>query len=166
MKRTKRIACTLKPKTDDDELNAFLEKYTTDAIDMTFPDISFLHRRRDAVHLSPGNAALLAGNTIATLEVNGNPNCWEISEEIHSLYGILEHDSKNFYYFTLQDAGWPNMILRFRPEETYRDVFEHLTRDEPMRIELIGELLDEVVFSVKGFRPLAESAVSQFYDWI
>lgn len=164
MKRIKRIACTLKPKTDD-ELNVFLE-HTADAVDLTLPDISFLHRRRSAVHLTPGNAALLAGDPIASLEVNRNPNGWEISEELRSLYGMLEYDSKDSYFFTLHDAGWPNMLLRFRPEETYRDVFERLTRDEPMRIELIGELLDEIVFSVKGFRPLAESAFSQFYDWI
>lgn len=158
------IKCRLAGHVDGDELNRLLERATFNAMDVSLPDIAYLPKRRDAIHLKEEDMTLLQERTIvATLELSEEAVA-EMAGCVHSLYGILEHDSPNYYYFTVNDLGLSHFILRFKAEDEYKEMFDRLTC-EPIDLKLIGEI-DDRVFYIKGYHPVPDGTFDKFYDEI
>ena len=150
-------------KIDGDKLNSLLERATFNAMDVSLPDIAYLPKRRDAIHLKEEDMTLLQGGAIAILELSEEAVA-EMAGCVHSLYGTLEHDSPNYYFFTVNDLGLSHFILRFKAEAEYREIFERLTC-EPIDLKLIGEI-DDSVFYIKGYRPVPNGTFDKFCDEI
>lgn len=157
----KRVACIVKCKVENSTLNCSQRQLAFSTDTGNLPDISCLHRRRNAVHLAPENAARLACETIATIDLGWNAE-WELAENTHSILGILERERKSFYYFTIHDAGWPNAKLRFQPENWYNDFFERLT-NEPINLEVFGEV-ENSLFFIKGIRPVSNATFEELHQ--
>ena len=146
-----------------EELDQLLELTSSDTVNVTLPDISYLPKRKDAIHLKPEDEILLQRRTIATLQL-GEEAQVELGQNIHSVFGTLEHgySIKNLY-FTINDLGLSHYEVRFHAEE-YWEIFDRLACD-PIDLKLIGEI-DGGVFCIKGFEPASEDTFAEFYDEI
>lgn len=144
-----------------EELDRLLELSGSGAVNITLPDISYLPKRKDAIILTAEDEALLRRRTIATLQLGEEAQA-EL-REVHSIFGTLEYgySAKNSY-FTINDLGLSHYELRLLPEDGYKEIFKRLTCDS-IDLKLIGET-DGGMFCIKGFEPIPDDTIEQFYD--